>query len=428
MGRGLSPVNQLRTRLARLRDGAAAKLEGDYPSEVQPLVDDLNALLAQRAQAVVRAQAKAGDLAHGLKTPLAVLANEAQRARDAGHEELAAAVDQQVARMQRQVDYHLAQARAAASGPSSAARAEVGESADGLIRALRRLYADRPLAIAACVPAGTAVRAQRVDLDEMLGNLLDNACKWAAAEVRIHASRSDGVVVVHLDDDGPGLAAPLRAVGAAARCPRRRDRTGVGPRAGDRPRPRRALRRGDRAGRVAAAGPARDPHAAGGVSDRPGRATRGDFGEPAYTGKGSGMFVSVLMILFCVSSWEAALAQSFEQRFPEPYRQAIDTYRAGRTAEAVDSVLALERAPTRACTVCCRSLAGGFAMPPARTPSSRPRRCSMWMRAALLEESKDKDARSQFGLARQFVDLSVPSARSAGSLSPPVVSCDLTDP
>ena len=120
VGRGLSPVNQLRARLARLRDGAAEKLEGDYPSEVQPLVDDLNALLAQRAQAVVRAQAKAGDLAHGLKTPLAVLANEAQRARDAGHEELAAAVDQQVARMQRQVDYHLAQARAAASGPSSA--------------------------------------------------------------------------------------------------------------------------------------------------------------------------------------------------------------------------------------------------------------------------------------------------------------------
>ena len=211
VGRGLSPVNQLRARLARLRDGAAVQLEGDYPSEVQPLVDDLNALLAQRTQAVARAQAKAGDLAHGLKTPLAVLANEAQRARDAGHEELAAAVDQQVARMQRQVDYHLAQARAAASGPSSAARAEVGESADGLVRALRRLYADRPLAIAACVPAGTAVRAQRVDLDEMLGNLLDNACKWAAAEVRIHASRSDGVVVVHLDDDGPGLAAPLRA-------------------------------------------------------------------------------------------------------------------------------------------------------------------------------------------------------------------------
>jgi signal transduction histidine kinase len=211
VGRGLSPVNQLRARLARLRDGTAPQLEGDYPSEVQPLVDDLNALLTQRAQAVTRAQAKAADLAHGLKTPLAVLANEAELAREAGHHELAAAVDQQVARMQRQVAYHLAQARAAAAGPSSALRAEVGESADGLIRALRRLYADRPLTIAACVPAGTAVRAQRADLDEMLGNLLDNACKWAVAEVRIHAGRSDGVVVVHLDDDGPGLVAPLRA-------------------------------------------------------------------------------------------------------------------------------------------------------------------------------------------------------------------------
>src|SRR5499426_4713198 len=98
------------------RDGQAPRVEGTYPNEVEPLVNELNSLLEHREQAVRRAQAKAGDLAHGLKTPLAVLAHEARRVHDAGQPELAASITQQVERMGRQIDYHLAHARAAASG------------------------------------------------------------------------------------------------------------------------------------------------------------------------------------------------------------------------------------------------------------------------------------------------------------------------
>jgi signal transduction histidine kinase len=208
--RGLSPVNQLRLRLSNLRDGRTRRVEGDYPSEVQPLVDDLNALLAHQERAVSRARAKAGDLAHGLKTPLAVLAQEAARARAGGHAELASAIDQQVARMQRQVDYHLAQARAAASGSAPGARCAIGDSVDGLVRALQRLHADRPLRIDVAVPADHAAAVERPDLDEMLGNLLDNACKWAGSRVSVASSLDGGPLVVHVDDDGTGLDPSMR--------------------------------------------------------------------------------------------------------------------------------------------------------------------------------------------------------------------------
>src|SRR5262249_29040720 len=113
--RALTPFTTLRASLSAVREGHSQRIEGDYPSEVQPLVDDLNALLEDRERAVARALATAGDLAHGLKTPLAVLAQEAEQAGAAGHHELAATLGQMVERMQRQVDYHLARARATAS-------------------------------------------------------------------------------------------------------------------------------------------------------------------------------------------------------------------------------------------------------------------------------------------------------------------------
>jgi signal transduction histidine kinase len=207
---GLSSVNRLRTRLADVRDGRSRRIEGRYPSEVQPLVDDLNSLLDHRDTAVTRAIAKAGDLAHGLKTPLAILAQEADRVRAAGQLELAEAIGQQVERMRRQTDYHLAQARAAASGATTGTRCTVVESADGLVRTMRRLHADRGLTIEERVPSDHAVRCQREDLDEMLGNLLDNACKWAKARVAVESGRHDSLVRIIVEDDGPGLPASMR--------------------------------------------------------------------------------------------------------------------------------------------------------------------------------------------------------------------------
>jgi signal transduction histidine kinase len=208
--RGLAGISQLRTRLADVHGGREARLEGRYVPEVQPLVDDLNALIEHREQAVRRAVAKAGDLAHGLKTPLAVLATEADRARTAGLPDLAAAIDQQVERMRRQIDYHLAHARAAASGSRTGARALVRESAEGLTRTLVRLHADRQLAIEVRVTETVAVAVEREDLDEMLGNLLDNACKWARGRIVVDAIADQAAVSITVDDDGPGLRPNLR--------------------------------------------------------------------------------------------------------------------------------------------------------------------------------------------------------------------------
>jgi signal transduction histidine kinase len=210
--RGLSPFDQLRERLAAVRDGRERRIEGSYPNEVQPLVNDLNALLDDRERMVTRALAKAGDLAHGLKTPLAVLAQESSRAEAAGHADLAAEIGAQVDRMSRQVEYHLAHARAAVSGATPGARCSVAESADGLARTLLRLHADRGLTIDVEVSPDHSVKGRREDLDEMLGNLLDNACKWARSRVAISSSATAtaSTIVILVDDDGPGLDPSLR--------------------------------------------------------------------------------------------------------------------------------------------------------------------------------------------------------------------------
>jgi signal transduction histidine kinase len=206
----LAPFRQLQSRLAAVRDGSEQRLEGDYPAEVAPLVNDLNALLDHRALLVERAISKAGDLAHGLKTPLAVLGQEAERLTAAGQYEPAAIVGAQVERMQRQIDWHLAHARAAASGASIGASVSVLVSAEGLARTLARLYVEKGISVQTSIPPSHHVRAQREDLDEMLGNLLDNACKWGKARVSITSIEAEGRIAILVDDDGPGLPPELR--------------------------------------------------------------------------------------------------------------------------------------------------------------------------------------------------------------------------
>jgi len=209
--RGLSPIAQLRDRLSDIHDGRAIRLEGSFPSEVQPLVNDLNTLLASHEAAITRAQSKAGDLAHGLKTPLAVLTTDAQSAAADGHAELAESIQRQVDQMRRRIDYHLAHARAAASAAMPHVRCRVSESVDGLVRTVQRIYADRGLAIEAQIPATAFVRVQREDLDEMLGNLLDNACKWARSRIVVSLREEAGAVHIVVDDDGAGVPDDRRA-------------------------------------------------------------------------------------------------------------------------------------------------------------------------------------------------------------------------
>jgi signal transduction histidine kinase len=206
----MSPLRGLQARLAAVRAGSEQVVTGEYPSEVEPLVQELNALLDHRQRAVTRALSKAGDLAHGLKTPLAVLAHDAARAKSAGHADLAASIEQQVDRMRRQVEYHLAQARAAASGTMTGASCRVAESSEALTRTLLRLHADRGITIEQGVDPSHAVRCGREDLDEILGNLLDNACKYAAARVVIASTLAGAHIAITVADDGPGLAPHLR--------------------------------------------------------------------------------------------------------------------------------------------------------------------------------------------------------------------------
>jgi signal transduction histidine kinase len=201
----LKPLQDIRRNLSAVRDGSANRVGGAYPTEVQPLVDDLNALLAHLDQVVVRAGARAGDLAHGLKTPLTVLSNEADRLAIGVNPDLARVLAEQIGIMRRYVEYHLAHARAAASGAALNARSSVGESVDGLVRTLRQIHAERRIQVDVTVDARHLFKGRREDLDEMLGNLLDNACKWARARVSVSSHIDRDRVFITIEDDGAGL-------------------------------------------------------------------------------------------------------------------------------------------------------------------------------------------------------------------------------
>jgi signal transduction histidine kinase len=198
---GLEPLRRIRRGLAEIRIGRAKRLAGDYPEELLPLANELNALLDHNEAVVERARTHVGNLAHGLKTPIAVLTNEASRS----HGNLAALTLRQTALMRQQVDHHLSRARAMATASVIGSRCEVAPVLADLQRTLARIYASRQLALQVVCPPEIAFRGARQDLEEMLGNLLDNACKWARTRVVATAEAADERLMVAVEDDGPGL-------------------------------------------------------------------------------------------------------------------------------------------------------------------------------------------------------------------------------
>lgn len=205
---GLRPLNRLRDELAQLREGRRANLDGRHPSEVQPVVDELNAVLARNAEFVERARSQAGNLAHAVKTPLSVMANAA----GAESGPLAELVGSQVQLARQQIDHHLARARAAAAAQLTGQRCRLRPAVDGLLRVMQRLYAGRDLRIAvADCPENLVFRGEAQDLQEMLGNLLDNAGKWANRRIAVGAAAVGQELCIDVDDDGPGIAAGQRA-------------------------------------------------------------------------------------------------------------------------------------------------------------------------------------------------------------------------
>lgn len=211
-GIGLAPLRRLQTALAALRQGEAARLPGHFPSELQPLVDDFNDVLERQAGSLARARTQAGNLAHALKTPLAVLAQAAEQPGLAGTP-AAALLGEQVQRIRRQVDWHLTRARAAALQGKPGARAPMRASAEALGRVMQRLHAERGLQLRLELPTDElAFAGDTQDLQEMLGNLLDNACRWAHQQVRLRVTRgTDGRICIEVEDDGPGIPPAQRA-------------------------------------------------------------------------------------------------------------------------------------------------------------------------------------------------------------------------
>jgi signal transduction histidine kinase len=205
VGGGLRRLDAVRRRALELRSGESDRFDEPNLAEIEPLVRDMNELLDHRERVVRRAQATAGDLAHGLKTPLAIIAQEVSRLEQAGQHDSAAAIAEEIQRMRLQIDYHLARARASGAGITYGASVEVRPVAEKLVRTMTRLYAGKDLDIAIEIADSSAVRCEKEDLEEMLGNVIENACKWARGAVAITASRRSAEVVIAVDDDGPGI-------------------------------------------------------------------------------------------------------------------------------------------------------------------------------------------------------------------------------
>jgi len=199
---GLLPLRRVATALARIRDGSAQSLEGNFPAEIAPLAAELNSLIAHSAEVVARARTHVSNLAHFLKTPLAVLASEAEAS---GASPLAEQVRRQVFTMRRQVDHYLTRARAAGNVSALGNRTAVAPVLADLCRVLGRIHETRGIEIETDCPPNLFFRGERQDLEEMAGNLIDNACKWARRQVTVTSRRDGARLVLDIEDDGPGL-------------------------------------------------------------------------------------------------------------------------------------------------------------------------------------------------------------------------------
>lgn len=205
----LRPFDALGRGLQTIHAGASRSLPGHFPAEVQPVVDDLNRLIQFQDAAVERARTQAGDLAHALKTPLAILGAIARQAASDNRNDLAESINEQVTQMRRQVDRVLARARAGIAAALSHKAVSVAPVADKVVRAFARLPDTRALQWKCDVAPDAMFPGDAGDLTEMLGNLLDNARKWARHRIRLSASATAGVLTLRIEDDGPGLSQDL---------------------------------------------------------------------------------------------------------------------------------------------------------------------------------------------------------------------------
>jgi two-component system sensor histidine kinase PhoQ len=200
---GLSPLRRVADELGGLEAGRQQRITGDYPTELRGLTDNLNALLTRERAQQQRYRNALADLAHSLKTPLALLRGALREAATPS------TIEEQIDRMDRIVGYQLQ--RASTSGQRALATAlAVRPVIERLTSALAKVHADKQVAVEVQVDAGLQARIDEGDLTELLGNLLDNAFKWSGRRVRVTATLEDGNFILRIEDDGPGIA-PERA-------------------------------------------------------------------------------------------------------------------------------------------------------------------------------------------------------------------------
>ena len=211
---GLAPLKRISESIADIRSGRAERLEGRFPVEIAPLARETNALIDANREIVERARTHVGNLAHAIKTPLSVIVNEAAHAPDP----FASKVLEQADVMRDQVTHHLERARIAARVTIVGTVTEVAPAIEALRRTMEKIHRDRDVAIAVKADPLAKFRGERQDLEEMAGNLVDNACKWASAqvliEVLVEPSAEPGAgprLRIVVDDDGRGLSAAERA-------------------------------------------------------------------------------------------------------------------------------------------------------------------------------------------------------------------------
>lgn len=199
---GLHPLARVKVALRAVRDGSSSRIPEDQPLELRELVHELNGLLDENEAALGRARGHVANLAHSLKTPLATLELKLREGgRDPGGE-LAALV----AQVDGAIRHHLGRARAASPGAPGQLKVELRPALAELMDALGRIHAERGIVTDNGVPPGTTCKCEPQDLDEMLGNLLDNAWKWAKGRISVTAVEDGALLRIRIDDDGPGLS------------------------------------------------------------------------------------------------------------------------------------------------------------------------------------------------------------------------------
>lgn len=203
----LAPMRKVQRSLQDIREGNADRLHGGFPLEIQPMAEEIDLLLDENEKVVERARTQVGNLAHALKTPLSVLTNEAGRSDTS----LAAAVREQAGLMRSQVDRYLARARVAATSKVLGARTEIEPVIARLARALKKIHHDKEIDLTVNVPAGLYLRGEQQDLEEVIGNILENAFKWARGRITVSAERDHQDLIFVIADDGPGVAPEERA-------------------------------------------------------------------------------------------------------------------------------------------------------------------------------------------------------------------------